>query len=125
MLNPFTDHNDDRMCTSDPEAYGKEATGMGYYIQVPKNKDKAKQIVSLHGGRIAPTPPCFEDIAEGEAIICVVDNGHFEAAGFCYNQAELTRFSYFDGRPRTWVIMDRAKACELTGYNDGRKEAHS
>lgn len=89
---------------------------MGYYIEVPENKDKAQQIVELHGGRIVSGPPSFEDITPEEAIICVVDNGPFEAAGFAYNQAELLVFSHHDGRPKTWVIMNRQIACELTGY---------
>jgi len=91
---------------------------MGFYIQVPHHKHKAEQIVAIHGGRICPRPPNFEDISPDEAIICVMDNGPFEAAGFCYNQAELTAFSVPDGRPRAWVVMNRAKVCELTGYVD-------
>ena len=95
---------------------------MGYYIQVLKNKGKAQQIVDLYGGRIALSPPSFEDIAEGEAIICVVDNGPFEAAGFCFNQRELNDFSYYDDRPRVWVVMGRKRACELTGYEEDLDE---
>lgn len=91
---------------------------MGYYIEVPEKKGKAQQIVELYGGRIVSSPPSFEDITPNEAIICVVDNGRFEAAGFAYNQDELYVFSHMDGRPRTWVIMNRRKACELTGYKD-------
>lgn len=94
---------------------------MGYYIEVPKNKGKAQQIVELYGGRIALNPPQFEDITPDDAIICVVDNGPFEAAGFAYNQEELHVFSIPDGRPRTWVIMNRKKACELTGYEGGEQ----
>ena len=91
---------------------------MGYYIEVPKNKGKAQQIVELYGGRIALRPPSFEDITPDEAIICVVDNGPFEAAAFCFDQRELRDFSFYDGRPRTWVIMNRQKACKLTGYEE-------
>jgi len=91
---------------------------MGYYIEVPKSKDKAQQIVELYGGRIVFSPPSFEDITPDDAIICVVDNGPYEAAAFCYNQDELYAFTHKDGRPRTWVIMNRQKACELTGYEE-------
>lgn len=89
---------------------------MGYYIEVPDNKGKAQQIIKLYGGRIVDRVPSFEDIAPDEGIICVVDNGPFEAAGFCYNQNELCDFARRDGRPKVWVIMNRNKACELTGY---------
>ena len=92
---------------------------MGYYIEVPENHNKAQQIVELYGGRTVSFPPQFEDITPDEAIICVVDNGPFEAAAFCFSQQELVAFSDYDGRPREWVIMSRKKACELTGYEEG------
>ena len=95
---------------------------MGYYIQTPHNKGKAKYIAEKYGGTIVDTPPSFENISPDKAIICVVDNGGFEAAGFCFSQSELHDFSYFDGRPRTWVIIDRKKACELTGYVEEVKQ---
>lgn len=91
---------------------------MGYYIEVPSNKGKAQQIVELYGGRIAFNPPLFEDISPDEAIICVVDNGLFEAAAYCYNQEELNEFSFNDGRPRMWVIMNLQKARKLTGFEE-------
>jgi len=95
-----------------------EGVNIGYYIEVPKNKDKAQQIVELYGGRVVLKPPQFEDITPDDAIICVVDIGLFEAAGFAYNQRELHAFTIPDGRSRVWVIMSRKKACELTGYED-------
>ncbi len=91
---------------------------MGYYIEVPEDSGKAQQIVELYGGRIVPRPPSFEDITPDEAIICVVDNGPFEAAAFAYSQEELNAFSFYDERPRVWVIMSRQKACKLTGYEE-------
>lgn len=89
---------------------------MGYYIEVPQHKGKAQQIIDLHGARWSPDVPSFKDIKEDEAIICVVDNGPFEAAAFVYNEDELAEFARPDGRPKYWLIMDRAKAEELTGY---------
>jgi len=93
---------------------------MGFYIEVTKNRGKAQQIVKLYGGRIVHYAPTFDDITQNDAIICVVDNGLFEAACFCHSQDELRRiWSGITGRPVTWVIMDRTKACELTGYVEG------
>ena len=93
---------------------------MGFYIEVPDRKNKAQQIVDLYGGKIVSIPPLFEDITPDKAIICVVDNGPFEAAAFCYSQSELIAFSYYDGRSKIWIIMDRKKACKLTGYEESR-----
>lgn len=92
---------------------------MGYYIEVPENKGKARQIIELYGGRILPYAPTHEDARADEAIICVVDNGLFEAAGFAYDKAELESFKRPDHgyqRPRTWLIIDRKKAIKLTGF---------
>ena len=82
------------------------------------NKGKAEYIAEEYDGILLDTPPMFEDITPDKAIICIIDNGPFEAAGFCFSQSELHDFLYRDGRPRTWVIIDRKKACELTGYEE-------
>lgn len=93
---------------------------MGYYIEVPNKKGKAQQIVELYGGRILSDTPTFEDAKPDEAIICVLDNGLWEAAGFAYDKAELEAFTrpdmYCKQRPRTWLIMERKKAIKLTGF---------
>lgn len=93
---------------------------MGYYVEVPLHKDKAQQIVDLYQGEIVD-----REIAKGyignptKAIIVVVNNGHFEAAGFAFNESEYKAFTLppdRDPRPRKFVVMDRKKAKELTGY---------
>lgn len=117
---------------------------MGYYIEVPENHGKAQQIVDIHGGTILERmPETFADIPEGQALICVVDNGPFEAAAFCYNEEEFAAFNTPDDvgpstvesnggmatfhmrseiqeagrqRPRTWVLIDWDKASDLTGF---------
>ena len=99
---------------------------MGYYIQVPENKNKAQQLVDIHGAVILPQhPEAFED-TEGQALICVVDNGPFEAAAFCYSRDEFIVFTRPDSgiqRPRTWVLMDQDLAHQLSGFDGGSYEA--
>lgn len=93
---------------------------MGYYIQVPKNTGKADQLVALHGASFLESDPVWSDVPEDKALICVVDNGPFEAAGLCYSADELEAFVMPDTgsqRPRTWLLMDKTKAHELAGYN--------
>ena len=91
---------------------------MGYYIQVPEAKKKAKQLVKLYGGESVIRPETFSKIPEGKALICVIDNGLFEAAAFCYDQREFEVFSHPDGRPKSWILMDLEKTKELTGYKE-------
>jgi hypothetical protein len=89
---------------------------MGYYIGVPSNHGKAELIRQLHGGEIIAAAPRWEDIPEGKALVVVVDNGIFEAAGYAYDEQEYRAFtSPSDYRPRTYVLLDRDKAETLSG----------
>jgi len=89
---------------------------MGYYIQTPEASNKAKQLEDLHGAILLPEPPKIENFPTKQAIICIVNNGNFEAAAFCYSLEELEVFLLEDGRPKLWMIMDKQRACTLTGY---------
>ncbi len=117
---------------------------MGYYIEVDEPKNKAQQLVDLHGAVILTRQPdSFENVPDGMALICVVDNGPFEAAALCYSAQEFAEFAapddvgpstledhgdiavlnlrseyqeQGDQRPRTWVLMDQILAHKLTGY---------
>lgn len=51
------------------------------------------------------------------AVICVVLCPTHEAAGFAFNSLEFEVFTFpGDLRPKDWLVMDRTKAKELTGY---------
>jgi len=91
---------------------------MGFYIEVPENTNKAEQIRDLYGGEIVQTVPLdYSKIPEGKALIVVVDNGLFEAAGFCFNEPEFRVFTdILELRPRKFVYLDRDKAEELSGF---------
>ncbi len=93
---------------------------MGYYIEIPGQvRGKALAITELYGGRrILHAPASLSQLEENEALVCVVHNQFFEAAAFCYNEEEVTEFASPDGREKEWIVMDRAKACELSGYKD-------
>ncbi len=95
---------------------------LGYYIEVPERKGKAEQIIVMYGGRILDEQPEWSDILGCDAIICVIDNGPWEAAGFAYDEKELDRFAEPDSngpqRRRTWLLMDRLTASKLSGYRE-------
>lgn len=42
-------------------------------------------------------------------MICVVDNGLFEACGYAYNEAEFNAFNHVDGRPKRWFSYEYAE----------------
>lgn len=42
-------------------------------------------------------------------LICVIDNGLFEAAAYMYSQPEFEEFNAIDDRPKTWLIHEDAE----------------
>jgi len=83
---------------------------MGYYINKPKNgefksasyNDKIAGLIE--DGAVITTGDKFE-----ENLVCVVNNGPFSAAAYCYSEAEFQAFKHPDGRPKTWLIYNEAK----------------
>lgn len=88
---------------------------MGFYIQTPEgNKNKAANIHNAWGGRIVGDDddlPSFQELEEkDEVLIVVCDNGMFEAAAICYSESEYDCFLSLDGRPKTFVVLDKTVA---------------
>lgn len=83
---------------------------MGFYIQLPENQDKARQLLDLHNAKleVGPFPPTKDKIP-----ICVVSNGLFDAVGIGFSKDEVKVFSYPDNRPRVWMSLPREKVVEL------------
>jgi hypothetical protein len=87
---------------------------MGYYINENSNgeeipaKGKVRFLVT-DGAMVIPEP---EEWKEG--IVCIVDNGPFEAAAYAYSASELEEFKYDDGREKTWLYYPHGK--NISGY---------
>ena len=78
---------------------------MGYYIQGPA-KGKAAMLVSEHQAVnvTLDRPETFADVPDGQAMIVVMDNGPFEAAGLCYDEREFVEFTDpGDNRPKQFL----------------------
>lgn len=92
---------------------------MGFYLETYTHHGKAAVICERYDGEeITPEEAEFY-IREGiGAVICVVDNGPFEAAAFCYNLNEFRTFTHpDDNRPHTWLYVDdRARVEQDTGF---------
>lgn len=116
---------------------------MGYYIQVPNPTHKAAQLKSMYDAVIVPQPEGWDEVPEDKALICVIQNGQFDAAAYCYNEREFEEFRALDTvrtdpvmedhgafvsinlnstyqRPRTWLLMDKELARKLSGYKEVR-----
>ena len=92
---------------------------MGYYIQTSGNFGKAAEIVGKFNGKIIPPPMTFANVPADKALICVVNNVLFEAAGFVYDEWEFNAFTQpTDTRPHTWLLIDRKEAEKQTNFTD-------
>lgn len=43
-----------------------------------------------------------------ENLVCVVENGPFDAAGYAYSEREFEAMSYPDGRRKKWLVYPLA-----------------
>jgi hypothetical protein len=83
---------------------------MGKYINHtsdgPLSKNKADDLIKA-GAVVLDAPPQQWE----ENLICVVDNGPFEAAAYVQDERDLSDFSNYvtDYRDRVWLKWDRAK----------------
>jgi hypothetical protein len=92
---------------------------MGYYLQTGQSlHGKAQIIADEHGGEIVDQATAEVAMSDPtKAVICVVNNGPFEAAAFAYDMAEFREFTRPDEtRPQTFVVMDREIAKRESGY---------
>lgn len=85
---------------------------MGYYLQTPgRNHEKAAALVARYGGHEISSPPAsLAELPEDTALVCVVDNGPFEAAALAYCDEEMREFAAerfkADPRPTQWVVLN-------------------
>ena len=88
---------------------------MGYYISGPI-VGKADYIVEKFEGELIPQPQAFSEVPDDKALICVVSNGEFEAAGYAFSEREFEAFTLpSDHRPKQWLLIDKKRAQVATG----------
>jgi hypothetical protein len=90
---------------------------MGYYVEhsLGYNRGKVGDLISVRGAQYFIGT--WKDVPEDKAVIVVMDNGMFEVAGFAYDEKEFNTFRRpEDRRPKTFLLMDRKLAEELSGY---------
>ena len=91
---------------------------MGYYIETGSTHNKAEIIAKKFNGEVLmKAPMSYCDIPAGKAVIAVVDNGPFEAAGFCFSEDEFIVFTDpTDPRQRSYVLIGREDAEKETRF---------
>jgi hypothetical protein len=91
---------------------------MGYYIETIQNgeslgtffTEKSEKLIS-DGAIEIKQPTEFK-----ENLVCVIDNGFFAAAGYCFSPQEFAEFAAISGREKRWFIYTEAE--ELSGYKN-------
>lgn len=99
---------------------------MGFYIQRSDDdsKHKAEWLVDFYEGIVIDRPKSFDSIPKSKALIIVVDNGNFEAAGYIYNENEwnMATQNSKDFRVKTFVLLDKKLAEKISGYAAAMEE---
>ncbi len=96
---------------------------MSFHLSGP-TKGKVDHLIATYGAERVPRPPdAFQDIPESKALICVVNSVTYETASLCFSAAEIALLNdSSDFRSRTWLVMDRRKAEELSKYRTAPAE---
>lgn len=89
---------------------------MGYYLETPARNDKTGQLRELHGAQDVDPDSLAWPPPEGKALVCVVQNGLFDAAAVCYDEAEYRVFNDpTDPRRTDWLLLDADWVRDMTG----------
>ena len=96
---------------------------MGYYINTPEMTalGKASTLLTFYDVKELWESQPPSTIPDDKALICVVENGNFDAAGLCYDDKEYEAFNRpFDEDPRMkrWLLVDKQWAYTQTGFVD-------
>lgn len=85
---------------------------MGFYVNPQTG---TKEAFLNQNGEMIPTPKNYTSVPSSKAIVCLVDNGMFTAAGVIYSEREFADWNNVaDTRPKKWYSVDRSKLYEVS-----------
>jgi hypothetical protein len=90
---------------------------MGFQIPSP-TKGKVQYLVDRYQAVVLGEPPDnFDKVPDDQAIICVIDTLQYEVASYAFSRQEFSLLDdHSDFRKRTWLLMDKAKANQVSGF---------
>jgi hypothetical protein len=90
---------------------------MGFQIPGPTN-GKVQYLVERYQAEVLDRAPRnFDEVPEYRAIICVIDTRDYEVASYAFSRQELSLLDdHSDFRKRTWLLIDKTKANQLSGF---------
>ena len=92
---------------------------MGAYVNPP---GEAKEAWLLREGKLLPVAkiPDWDLVPSDLLIVCLVTNPDFTAAGICFDEKELIRFSDpRDERSKIWFLVDTEKLLNVSSELEG------
>jgi hypothetical protein len=89
---------------------------MGFYIELPEHLNKALQLKRDHEAQYVQRPASLAEVPVDKTLVCVVENGMFDAAGIVYSDEELAAFAHFDGRRKTWLLVSTTEVLKLSPH---------
>jgi len=87
---------------------------MGIYLNPPM-EDKTQWLLT-HGSAIV-RPGNLEEVYPDHLPVCLIDNGHYNAAAVAFNEKELDRLSRPDSRPKVWFSVPIEDIEKLLGVS--------
>ncbi len=88
---------------------------MTLYLDLPGPRGKLDRLLSEFGAVVLPgPPPGLDEVPPDNALVCVGDQGSYEAAGYIITEYEFALWADpADTTPKTWLLMDRDTADRL------------
>jgi hypothetical protein len=70
---------------------------------------KAYRLVRDHGAARVTEPGSIQDTPDGKVYLCVLEFAHYDAVMVILTDVDMQTAKYdTGGRPKTWLLMDRA-----------------
>lgn len=87
---------------------------MTRYLQTAQPLDKAGQLLrNFDAVEVASDELSPPTTVPNVVLVCVVQNGPFDAAAVVEDERDLIDFSAEDGRTKRWLLVNRAVANDL------------
>jgi hypothetical protein len=82
---------------------------MGKYVNIDLNRNllqaRGKATALVQSGAERIEEPSSLEQHPGKAVLCVVENGPFDAVAWAFHEGELNEFKRDDGRFKTWLTV--------------------
>lgn len=87
---------------------------MTLYLDLPGPRGKLGRLISQYGAEILAGPPGgLDEVPVSKALVCVSDQGDYEAVGYILTETEFATWMDHDDLDKTWLLMEQETADRL------------